>query len=332
MAQAFVVRAVEKETGKPIEGVFDELVAGKARIGWSYDDDLDLRKILDKEGRNLNEGQIEAKRCLGFLTRVHEGDYLLYPHQPERSKFAVVRVAGGYGYDSGLDSEDFRSFRPCVLLTKEPVRWDDEIVETALKHQLGSRQRFQEMYDIAPLLGFLDSLPQAGQLQDGTNRASVGRIHKKLRDSLPDMLKREFSRAALSRRLCADLFERMGYSYVVQEGPTEAGSDIVATVDDPLLPDDGFRIGIQVFAYGGEVDEYRLTEKLNQLLGGWRDNSLNYGVLLTTARPTASARAMLANHNDGTPDRYVKLIDGDALADLFLKHFPPSKGGTGSGH
>lgn len=331
MTQVFVVRAVEKDTGKPIEGVFDELVAGKARVGWSWCDYLDLREIRDKEGRNLNEDQRVAKRCLGFLTRVHEGDYLLYPHQPERSKFAVVQVAGEYGYDDGLDSGDFRSFRPCVLLTKTPVRWDDEIVEAALKARLGSLSRFEEMYDIAPLLGFLDSLPQAGQPRDDTNRASVGRIHKTLRDGLPDMLRREFSRADLARRLCADLFERMGYSYVVQEGRTEAGSDIVVTVDDTLLPDDGFRVGIQVFSYGGEVDKHHLTKKLNQLLDGWMDNSLNYGVLLTTARPTASAEAMLANHNKDNPDRHVKLIDGDALADLFLQHFPPAEGGAGSG-
>ena len=330
MAQAFVVRTTEKGTGKPVEGVFDELVAGKARIGWSWCDDLDLRKIQDKWGRNLSEDQRKAKKCLGFLTRVHKDDYLLYPHQPERPKFAVVRVAGEYGYDDGLDSGDFRSFRPCVLLTETPVRWDDEIVEAALKGRLGSLSRFEEMSDIAPLLGFLDSLPQAGQPRDGTNRASVGRIHKRLRDGLPDMLRREFSRADLSRRLCADLFERMGYSYVVQEGPTEAGSDIVVTVGDTLLPDDGFRVGIQVFSYEGEVDEYRLTEKLNQLLDGWEDNSLKYGVLLTTARPAASAKAMLANHNKDNLARQVKLIDGDALADLFLKHFPPAEGGADS--
>ncbi len=331
MTQAFVVRAVEKDTGKPIEGVFDELVAGKARIGWSSEDDEDLRKIKNMEGRNLSKSQRDAKKCLGFLTRVHKDDYLLYPHQPERSKFAVVRVAGEYGYDDGLDSGDFRSFRPCVLLTKTPVRWDDEIVEAALKDQLGSRRRFEEKSNIAPLLGFLDSLPQAGRLRDDTNRASVSRIHKTLRDGLPDMLRREFSRADLSRRLCPDLFERMGYSYVVQEGRTEAGSDIVVTVDDTLLPDDGFRVGIQVFSYEGEVDKYHLTKKLNQLLDGWEDNSLNYGVLLTTAHPTPSAEAMLANHNKENHGRQVKLIDGDALADLFLKHFPPAEGGADSG-
>ena len=39
----------------------------------------------------------------------------------------------------------------------------------------------------------------------------------------------------------------MGYSFVVQEGPAEAGSDIVVILGSPLLPDSvEIRIGVQV--------------------------------------------------------------------------------------
>ena len=190
--------------------------------------------------------------------------------------------------------------------------------------------RISQVYDTSSFFGFLEDLPNRGQLQDGSNRASLRRIHNGLRENLPDALRREFGRADLSRRFCPDLFERMGYSAEVQEGPAEAGSDVVVTVGNPLLPDDGFRIGVQAFAYEETVEEWALQDKLEQLLGGWEDNSLDYGVLLTTGRCSEAAVAALHKHNKEKPDRLVRLIEGDELADLFLKHFPPGDLGPGA--
>ena len=220
---------------------------------------------------------------LGFLTRVKLEDYLLYPHQPDRGQFLVVQVTDKYGYSTDEDglSGDFRSFRPCVLKTPEPADMYDEIVPSQLRHRLGCPGRFSQVWDTSSLFIFLEGLPEAGRQQDGSNRASVRRIHNELRRNLPEALHREFSRADLSRRFCSELFERMGYSSEVQEGPGEAGSDVVVTVGNPLLPDE-FRIGVQAFAYEGIVQEGALKPKLKQLLGGWAENSLDYGVLLTT--------------------------------------------------
>ena len=330
MPQAYVVKTVDN-SGEPIPGVFEELQAGRARIGWSYQDDLDLRLMREKieQGGPLNKAEKDAKRCLGFLTRPTLDDYLLYPHQPKRGQFCVVQVKGEYGYSSEEDGlkADFRSFRPCSLMTAEPVDLYDEIVPSQLRHRLGVPGRFSEVYDTVPLSIFLNDLPAAGRIQGDSNRASLQRIHKELRKTLPDALKREFSRSDLSRKLCADLFERIGYSYVVQEGPAEAGSDIVVTLNEPLLPDlVEIRIGVQVFSYKETVEQSDFQDKLNQLLQGWDENSLDYGVLLTTGCCSREAKATLQRHNKEHQCQLVRLIDGNELADLFLKHFPPSDG------
>ena len=136
-------------------------------------------------------------------------------------------------------------------------------------------------FDTNSFFTFKKDLPEAGHRQDGSNRASVQRIHNELRGKLPDALHREFNRADLSRQFCSELFERMGYSPDVQEGPAEAGSDVVVTVGSPLLPEDvGIRIGVQAFSYQGTVNKEKLQAKLEQLLRGWEENSLAYGVLL----------------------------------------------------
>ena len=327
MPDAYVVKAVTDEyPSQPIPGVFDELVAGRARIGWSYQDTLDLRLLRRKleGGGELDEDEQHARRCLGFLTRVNVDDYLLYPHQPERDTFTVVQVKGDYDYSEPQDglNLDFRSFRPCRLTTPDPVDMYDEIVSSQLRHRLGRPGRFSQVYNTVPVFLFLDALPLRGQRQDGSTTTSIQRIHKELRQNLPDALRREFSRADLSRRFCADLLERMGYTPEVQEGPSEAGSDVVVTVGSPLLPTE-FRIGMQAFAYEGTVEEWALRQKLSQLLRGWQSNSLNYGVLLTTGLCSETARNALRHHNKNHIDRQVGLIDGEDLADLFLQHFPP---------
>ena len=97
MPDVYIVKAVTDEyPSQPIPGVFDELVAGRARIGWSYQDTLDLRLLRRKleGGGELDEDEQRARRCLGFLTRVNVDDYLLYPHQPERDTFTVVPGEG----------------------------------------------------------------------------------------------------------------------------------------------------------------------------------------------------------------------------------------------
>ncbi len=116
----------------------------------------------------------------------------------------------------------------------------------------------------------------------------------------------------------------MGYFCELQEGPAEAGSDIVLTVGDRFLPDNvNFRVGVQIFSYKDSVDEHALKEKLEQLLQGWKRN--DYGALLTTGRCDEEAVAMLRRHNTDDRQRPVRLIDGDELA--VLQHFPPG-GGT----
>ncbi len=330
MPTVYVVKTID-DHGQTIPGVFDELQSGYARIGWSWRDNLDLRLINEKiqQGRRLNRAEQEAKRCRGFLTRPVMGDYLIYPHQPARRQFCVVQVTGEYDYsaeENGING-DFRSFRPCSLITPEPVHWYDEIVPSQLRQRLGRPGRFSEVYDTGPFFAFLTDLPQAGRQLDGSNRVGVRRIHDKLRKILPAALYTEFNRADLSRLLCGDLFERMGYSSDVQEGRAEAGSDVVVTVGSPLLPDGvEFRIGVQVFAYEGTIEALALQPKLDQLLRGWEDNSLSYGALLTTGHCSQEAKEVLQNHNDNNRERQVRLIEGDDLADLFLQYFPPASG------
>ena len=332
MTRVWVLKTTDKDTGQPVAGVFEELKAGQARMGWSSKDTLDLRTIQKKRDQreSLDEDQKAAVRCLGFLRYVNPGDYIIYPHQPKRGQFSVVKITGEYDYSDSADGLgdhfDFRSFRSCSLEKPSPVNMYDKIVPSTLKYRLGRPGRFSQVHDRKTFFDFLEDLPEAGQQQDGSISAIVKRIYGDLEKSLPKMLKREFARHDLSRKLCPKLFERMGYACDVQEGPYEAGSDLVVTVNSPLLPGDGFTVGVQAFAFEGDVAEASLKRKLDQLLEGWETNSLDSGVLLTTGDCGPAAEKLIEEHNEDNPDRPVHLIGGEELAELFLQHFPYGTG------
>ena len=325
MPAVFILKAWSYDyPRRTIPGVFESLQNGKARIGWSYEDRLDLRTLQERRrtGQNLDPEERDAWRCRRFLEELAYEDYLIYPHQNEYRKFVIAQITGDYDYAPTSDSlnGDFRSFRPCCLLTPDPIDWYDGIVPPIIRSKLGLRGRFfklrEELYSQFKRL--LNNLPRAGQSQDSLSRR-LERVTDGLTEHLPVLLHREFPQADLSS-LCAELFNRMGYSAELQEGPAERGSDIVVTAGIPLIEKDN-TIGVQVFAFEGTVNTNSLQLKLSQLLSGWDNNALDYGVLLTTGTCDCSARNVIIDHNNANRSCPVRLIEGQELAELFLQYF-----------
>ena len=94
----------------------------------------------------------------------------------------------------------------------------------------------------------------------------------------------------------------MGYPCIVGEGPYERGSDVVVTLNDPVLPDSvEITIGVQVFASEGTVEEGYFLGKLNQLLEGWDYNGLDHGALLSTGEFSKESEEALRRHNEDYP-------------------------------
>lgn len=115
------IRAIDNRR-EPIAGVYAELIAGRARMGWSNHDELDLRVIAETglAGRPLTDKQEKASDCLPFFEGIQVHDVLWYSKIPAAGRVAVVRVSGDYGYDRGVNGVydggngyDLRSFRPC---------------------------------------------------------------------------------------------------------------------------------------------------------------------------------------------------------------------------
>jgi len=324
----YVVKAISRDLPTySVPGVAEQLRDGKACIGWSYDERFDLRELQKKVHRGdefTDSQEKDAWKCHGFLDRVEVGDYLIYPHQPSYGRFMVVQVTGPYTYlpeDESLNG-DFRSCRPCKLITPSHLDWRDPVVPPIMKRKMGLQGRFYRFYDEQAFEDFLKHLPEAGQEQQvDIPKYRIGRVAEKIAASLPDLLRDAYPTQDFTRILCDQLFGKMGYAtdVRVQEGPYEHGADVIVTVGSPLF-DDVFTVGVQAFAYSGAVDDRALGQKLEQLFSGWQHNGLDYGVLLTTGDCDEAAQAVVREHNAQNPEKKVKLIHGKAVGELFLQY------------
>ena len=316
---AFVVRTDESVA----EAIFRKLNSGSARMGWSYRASLDLREIMAKafagQWDELDGDQQEAWYCHGFMDRAFNDDLLFYPNVPTYGQFCVVKLGGPYEFlsnDEGIDG-DFRSARTCELITRTPIDKTDKIVPPILRTKLGLQRRFYQLYiDDSIISKFLAEIKDAGK--DGaTSFAIFADMVGPLHVDLAQHWSKHFPRANLSRFL-AELLLKYGERVDLREGPGEKGSDLIVEVindfvDRPLV------VGIQVGSYTDVVGREAVKEKLDQLLKGWTDNTLDFGALVLTGRWDDDANELLANHNRSNPDRKVKKIDGEALARIVTR-------------
>lgn len=158
MMAVYVIRTPQDSTGQPVEGIFNELKAGRARMGWSYDDKLDLRILIQKvsAGDDLDTQEQEARACLPFLS-IPTGAVLLYPNQPRHGRFSIVEITGPYGYSDTGDAinGDFRSYLPCRFVGE--IDKIDHIVPSRLTRQLGVPRRLFQIQDTKPVQDLLAS-------------------------------------------------------------------------------------------------------------------------------------------------------------------------------
>jgi hypothetical protein len=303
--------------------IFEQLKSGSSRFGWSYDDNLNLERIIESEKsgawESLSAAQKDAWYGHGFVDRASIGDLLFYPNIPKYGEFCIAEISDRYEFldaQKGIDG-DFRSSRGCRLITTTPIQKSDAIVPPSIRNKIGLQRRFYGLYvDDEDVTSLLDNLKNQGRAT-GDYKLYLANMTLPHYQNLAREWPRFFPKADLSRALESFLKLRGETGVDLREGPSESGADLVIEVSHPFL-DRPIVIGIQVGSYEGSVGATTVREKLNQLLNGWSDNSLDYGCLVLTGEWTEAAREELRRHNE-TEKRKVKGIDGEGLARMLLQ-------------
>jgi hypothetical protein len=209
-----------------------ELLAGRVRQGWGYDDTLDLRTLNTKRLANepfTDNERVAWERCHPMLLYIKPGDLIAVKNLPSADKFTLVRVRGDYDFlrdemgDYGhyLPVELLASFHKSSALVAAPfvnaLNRERYPIRVTYKHELTIRE-----------LSSVEATREERETPEHF-KEKVTRWRQELRPHLKAILQKSLSPGD-TERLVLELLRRDGMEVSWNAGAGERGADILANV------------------------------------------------------------------------------------------------------
>jgi restriction system protein len=243
-----------------------------------------------------------AGQLFRFVHEMQPGDLVLYPSKRDRMVH-IGRITGPYKYDPKLDSH-YPNVRSVEWLNQFPRT---RFTQGAL-YEIGSAMTLFQVKTYAD--EFLTALEGKVSPESDNDDDTVGLVAEEIEQTTRDFVLKQLSKELKGHPLeefVAHLMQKMGYrTRVTPEGP-DGGVDIIAHKDEL-----GFEppiIKVQVKAKDGNVGDPDTSALYGKVAGG------EFGLLVTLSSFTKQAR----NFAQGKSN--LRLIDGDELVDLILRHY-----------
>ncbi|AZR73593.1 hypothetical protein BBF96_09445 [Anoxybacter fermentans] len=307
-----------------IPRIYEELKKGKARFGWSYFVEADLRKIkakIDKNGWNsLSDKEKDSWKHAHFmLSYVKPGDYFVYINMPEYGKCTIVKITGEYIFseiwDDGEEG-DFRHFLPCEFVAY--FDRNSNIVHPYLRRRLGLRGAWWRVYAKQEFEELLQEIKEGGHGKDVKERfeeemnSYLDEISKKLHHIFPGKNLED---------LLIGVLGKLPNVKEVRKGPDVNGADL------EFVYESGFEIeglqkeglcAVQVKSYGGKMGYTKAIEDIRRAF----DSNPDYtcGLIISTAlKMTEEFEEELEKLRNDT-GKNVGILLGKDLASLIVKY------------
>lgn len=256
----------------------DQLELGWLRQGWSYDKDLDLRKLKTKIKKNeaLSENEkIAWDRCHYMLQSISEGDLVIVKNIPDNNTFSLVRVTGKYDFMEEIG--DFAHRLRIEIIGKFHKR--SKLVPVSLVKALDREQNPIRitLKHHQTVIGLLSAAKQI----EATKSLTLKNRLEELRLSLIEPLKKSIKNNITHRdaeKLIFEILKYDGLEVVKTAGSNERGADFVSTIQLGYGLDT--KIAIQVKMHWGTDND---TEGLGQIKTAFREHKVDAAILVSFA-------------------------------------------------
>ena len=305
-----------------VNNVYDSLIQGEARFGWSYIDTADQRKLTERVGRDgwdsLNEH--EQKCYHEFLLRVSCGDYFIYVNAPEWGKCTLARVTGEYVWR--YDDADFNHRFPVGRESVHTFKRNDAMVPTALCARLKLRGRWWTIYTAGDFDLLLRRLNEGTPPGPRSFASDLVDLQRKLKPSLSKIvatIQDTFPGKELER-FVEKIFARVpGVKQVIRkEGRADRGADLIVTFEAGSIPGLMQTLVVQVKSYRGLLSETRAVEDIRRAFNEYPEAAMGLIVSTATSASDEFDRELdCLSEQTGKP---VCLLIGDELAGFVLSH------------
>jgi hypothetical protein len=311
--------------------LYEELKKGRARLGWGYYDEADLRKIkakMEKKGwKSLSEDEKDTWKHTGFIFdyEVQDGDYFIYINMPEYGKCSIVKIVGDnrslYTFSKVWTKEKEDNFRH-LISCKFIGTFDrnSSIVHPFLRRRLGLQGAWyrirSEEDDKEEFEELLNAIKEGTKGKSGTERLS-GQIDKHLTEIVKE-IHHNFPAHTLED-LILEVYKKLPNVIDVRKGPDINGADLEVEFENGLGAG-GLQkrelCAVQVKSYKGEMDSTRAIEDIKK---AFRSNpGYTCGLIISTAQNiTEDFEKELDKLRE---EKYVDILFGKDLAYLLTKY------------
>lgn len=299
------------------EILFEELINGKLRQGWGYDESQSLFIIqseIDKEGewwKRLSDIQNEALPNLRMLSYAEDnikiGDIILTPNLPKQNLFCLAEVTGKYIFNRlPLDDKtdvndlhyDYGHILPVKLLTPTGIDKFNKNVHAELRSTLRTPMRMWNLDAYAEQIEKLITHYNEGKdlrtPSSGEARLSIAwenaflKATKTLQNELATQLGAHFQAAEWEEPIKTVLSQLYpGVNVMWTGGAHEHGADIVLQISN-YFGEIPWLIVVQVKNYSGEIHETALKQIKEAHEHYSKDGKIILGVIMTTAESKTS--------------------------------------------
>jgi len=294
------------------EKVYQSVLAGKSRFGWSGEEDSDLR--IKWDGRQA------------FLLSIQKGDWIVHVNSPQRGTCVAVQTTGTYDFDNGIEcswgtGRDFRHFIPVDINTF--IEFDRNAVEVLPTVNLNPRQRYQRVLAVDDFQKSIDNLRNKNVCPKDGDSKGVYYLKEMTSGILPKIteLLHKTHKAKQLERFFAKVFESMPNVFDVNQNGfgwgTDYGADLIVTTSI-LVSNIQFenKIVVQIKSY--ENDHYDLSA-VNQIETALQRYNADAAIILTTANKTSELNDAVMKLSKRL-NKQVDLIAGDDVAKFVLKY------------
>ena len=243
-----------------------------------------------------------AGQTYRFVHEARVDDLVAYPSQRDK-RIHIGRIEGLYKHDLGINSR-YPNMRDVRWIAKAPRTH----FSLGALYEVGAAMSFFQLKNYADeFIAFAAGEPPDVSIDtDPTIGLVAAEVEQSTRDYLQKTLLRKFKghRFVL---FVADLLETMGYRTKLPPAGTEKGTDILAFRDELGLQPPIIRV--QVKTGEGSVG----SPEVQTFAGAVGDR--NAGLVVTPSVFSKQAVDFAAARGS------IRLLDGDAVIDLLLKHY-----------
>jgi len=297
--------------------VYESILKGKSRFGWSQEDDHNL-KLTDRPTDWDSRQQ--------FLLRVQKEDWIVHINTPEYGQCIAARVISEYEFDEGVQCDWGPDFRHNFSIDVESIvefdRNDSNVLPSV---NLRPIQRQQRIYAVDDFLTSLQNIKNNSvHLAKGQERSEF-HLKRKTNQYLAELTKviQDMHRGKDLEIFLAKVFKRLPGVVEVKENGfgwgTDHGADLIVTTQSSvanLMFEN--RIVVQIKSYAG--DHYDLGA-VDQVRAAIEEYGATAGIIVTTAKSTEQLEDRVQEVSYEI-DKQISLLAGEDVAKFVLKHAP----------